>query len=652
MCSKEDVIAEHLSSEHPGFEEFQCLKCDAGFKNVHSIRVHMSIAHPANYLLIGARYTSKLVDSAAATTAVVADEIQVVYVGNSRFPPVYKLIYCSAPNALNGMNPMELISNEQHETLKSLNVQYQNMKTVFTGQIPEIRNMENASEIISYENYKTLKPLTIQYKCITDEIVNEVNAIATYIDRSNDIDSKCCNINVIDDGNVSSMIIHRLEVHIGKPISFLQIEQQYQIRVNKIVRCKIQCVICNAQFTTRPKLIHHFYNDHPNCWFAGEISVNTQVIDSSDPKYLTQLQQTQSSSSFDYFYCSNLICIQPNGDRINVGTRTQAINHYNESHDSIDRLTEFEVRLFERVFKNNAQEIAIYKREIREPHQMYLFECQHCKRLFESLAGIEQHFADVRLENANIEHSQLRFLAKKLFRCHKDELIQTFNGMKRHYDNHHPGEPCTPVNVLLPSLYCGLCGFRYNKKINDLKSHYAEIHAGVGEMYNDGFLKSIDLDGIHINQCKYISECCFDQEDQIDQIVAHTLKCHRRFSCSQYPDNEFSSIESFLLHRMEHDPDTDCTQIISDLQCFKTFMMLLSNMKIIWPNGFIATLTEIVGTAFANELRLRIGKIVHEAWNREKQNLSTILMVNDGKIGSFMIFAIEIIKLPFKIDFL
>lgn len=617
ICLNEHMITEHLSSVHRGFDEFQCLKCDDGFNNIQAIRVHMSSAHPANFLFIGARRTSKPIGNN------IVDEIQVIYMANPQTHSAYKLMKCSTPNALNDMNPMELNPNEQRETLKKLNIQ--NQKMIFSGQIPEIMDLcITSSEIMTYENYEMLIPLNIQCKCETAELVTEVNAVG----RSKDIVLECCNIGTISD--TISMLTHRCRVHCEQPIVFLQIEQRSQSFVHKFVRCEFQCQLCDAQFVTRTTFVKHFYKTHPDCWIAAKILVNTQIIQSNDPKQPIE----SKTESLDYFYRSNLTCNQSDC-KIIVGTRSQVFRHYNEHHDGIDKINEFEVQLGERITKNNPLEIAPYMHELTESHQMYLFACQHCRNFFESFAKIQQHFADVR-RTENVEHN-LRFTARKLMRCHEDRSIRTFGGLKIHYDNKHPGKRCTPVSVQ-PLKCCGLCCFNYDNNVNALNSHYEKKHANGGETYTDAFLTSINLDQIDINQCKYLSGCCsnIEEQNQLHQMVDHTLKCERRFSCTQYPNQTFSNIVSCLLYCMEQDPNTDCSKIINDLQCLKTFLSLISSMQIISPNGFIMTMQEIADTALANGMREKIGEFVQKAWNCEKQELSKLLLVNDGEINSIM----------------
>lgn len=583
----------------------------AGFNTIHGIREHMSLEHSSNYLLVGARRTSKLNDESA-------DKIQLVHVGESQENSLHNLAKCSMPNALNSMNPMELIPSQQLVSLEKLNIEFQNLKTILSGSVPRILGA-TSFDIIKYDKYEKLIPLNIQYKCITDEVVNDVNDIESYIDRSKDFDStKTCEESFF--GAVQSFLRHRCQKHSAHPIVFLQIEQRAQFRVHKIVRCNFQCQRCHATFITRSELIRHFNNTHPNHWIAAIILMESQVIESSEPK-------SSSVQSVDFFYSSALACVQSECMRM-IGSRTQAIEHHNQHHhhDTMDNINEFEFAVGEKIVKNAPQEIAAYVREINEIHQMHLFECHHCKKLFESLAKIEQHSMGGQCTEDGVE-LELRFSMNKLFRCREDNVIQTFAGMKIHYENKHSGKQCTPVNVLFPNVYCGLCDYNY-KKNNDLNSHYDEKHARGGDSYSDAILKSMKLDKIDTNQCKYTLGCCTNEEqNQLDSIVDHLMKCERRFVCEQCPNCKFSSAISFVLHCMEHDTNANGVKIVGNLQNIKTFLSLLQNMTILMPNGLVLAMAEIVNTAFGEELSVQISRIAQDEWKREKDELLPLTVV-------------------------
>lgn len=611
MYLNAQMISDHLSSLHEGFEEFQCLKCDKGSNSIHDIRMHMAAAHPASFLFVGARHTIKPVNDTNP-----CDGIQVIYVGSAQIPSV-QLVKCSASSALNSMDPLELNAAEQRKTLNRLNAQCQNVKIKFSGKIPDVMDIDTVASagIISYKSYDALKLLSIQYQCCTDGNVNRADPI-------------CCNINgAIHD--MISMLKHRCSAHSDQPMVFVQIEQHSKFHVHKIVRCEFQCQICATQFSTRWKCIEHFHVAHLDCWVAARILVNARVVQSSGDHSQSILAE---SESLEYIYCSNLRCIQPDCS-INVVTRSQAIQHYNEHHNDIDQIAAFEVALNENII-HKPQDIAAYKRELDQPHQMHLFVCLHCNKLFESLMKIEQHFAEVR--GMAIGEPDLCFNVKKLLRCRHDKSIRTLGSMERHNKAKHPNDHCLPVHPLSPKSCCGICNSKYTKTIG-LRAHYDAKHPIVGECYTDDILGSIHRS--QIDQCKYTLRCCASnqqQHQQLHQIVEHTLKCHRRFACIPNSTNrKFFDIISCVKHCMRG--NVDLAQIINDLQCFQTFLSLLQQMEITAQNGFVMKMHQIAGTEFGNALNAEIHRFVREVWHHEKDDLRQIMMVwwTDAQAQSF-----------------
>lgn len=83
VAVNEHAMIEHLSSEHSGFGEFQCLVCMAGFITIETIQEHMALEHPSAYLCVGARRSTQPFDDEST------GKLQMVYVGKSE--STYKL---------------------------------------------------------------------------------------------------------------------------------------------------------------------------------------------------------------------------------------------------------------------------------------------------------------------------------------------------------------------------------------------------------------------------------------------------------------------------------------------------------------------------------------------------------------------------------
>lgn len=630
MGLDEPMITEHLSKQHPGFEEFQCLRCDVGFNNVHAIREHMSKVHPSNYLFVGARRTpSEPTDD--------ADEIQLVYVGDALSTVPYQLMKCTWPDVLNGMDPREINIKQQLETLQMIRID--SMKMVHNGPVPPIRYYSDEKiglNFIKYARYAALNarndkkyiPLIVTYKCITDSLTNEVPAIEEHINRKQDIDLMERNMTEFSD--FIQMIRHRCKSHASHPIVFLQTEQQLRFVVHKIVRCAFECQLCAAHFGKRSELLSHFFNVHPKSWIAARISVKSKVIESND----TQQPVGLDAESFDYFYFTVFRC--KSSDCNFAGTRTEAIAHYNVQHLSdsdsggskVDGLS---LAAFEHIIANKQPEFITHMQEIKNPHQMYLFECQHCSNLFESLVAIERHFVDVHAQNS---HCEPRFIVKQLFRFRlgNHHLIRTFAGMMQ-YASEHPKEKPIPVNIHMQH-YCGLCDYNY-KQNGTLSAHFEEKHAACdgndsadGDKYNDAFLHSLKLQNIDTAQCKFASGCCTNEERTLlRQVVQHILICDRRFVCAECPNFKCFSTHSFITHCHEHNPDIDSATIVDNLHNFKAFLKLLDNMKIILPNGLVTAMHAICDTLFGGKLKGQIAEIAQESFAHEKDDFSLMTIL-------------------------
>lgn len=126
-----EAIQEHLAWPHYNhhFEEFQCLHCEMGYSDVGEIRQHMCQSHPSKLLFVGARWNFK-------PSEYDSDEIQIVYVGDSKDHSKYELYTCSNFDALNSMDPRELSPSKQFEKL--IQIQNKKIRTKYHGRLPSI----------------------------------------------------------------------------------------------------------------------------------------------------------------------------------------------------------------------------------------------------------------------------------------------------------------------------------------------------------------------------------------------------------------------------------------------------------------------------------------------------------------------------------
>lgn len=609
MGLDESMITEHLS-KHAKFEEFQCLRCKHGFDNVNAMREHMSVAHPSNYLFVGARQAHGS-----------GDEIQIVYVGGAQPTATLILVECAQPEVLIGMDPKVLDMKQQLEKLKQLQLIYGNNIKKVTNKIPQIsiRDGDHIElKFIKYEEYAQMNlrqkkepaPRKIEYRCITATTLKDLPAIAAHIDRAKEIDDNECQ--VMD--SVASMLNHRFRAHMDRPMVFVQFEQQQWLQVQKIVRCTFQCELCGAQVATRKNLAQHFFDRHRNKWFAARICIKSHVIESNDPQQPVQMH----SESLDYFFCSYLECAQAECEQRRIGTRTQAIAHYDEYHNDIgSKIDAFQVQLRENLLPIS-EDVEAFVQESQHTHQMYLFECKHCGMLFDSRDAIDQHFDDERAENAEVV---LRFAVKRLFRCLQDNVIRTNAGLKQ-YESANPHvnkKMFLPVDMLWPRKSCGLCGYDY-ERAGDLVAHYKRMHPEPDKLSPEQ-LDSFGPDTIEMHLCKFVAKCCYnDERDLLLNIVEHALNCPRRFVCAQCPDRKFVSHVSFVMHGIQRHGQT-LAEIINELHNLKKLLALLADAQIILPNGLVVTMMQVRETPFGFELLKGITALAHQLWEQEKSNV-------------------------------
>lgn len=623
MGLDEHMIVDHLKG--CSFPEFQCLKCEDAFDNIMAIREHMSAVHPSNYLFVGARRAHQPSEDNV--------DIQIIYIGDSQNSISYQLMKCAPAciDVLDEMDPKELHDGRQVNELKKLRMANPSFKIPYTKGFPRIEKDPKVSlKFVRYSEYAELSvrqdkksmPLMVSYRCITGELIKEVPAIANFIDCEKDIDRVGCKALEFT-GSMASMLRHRCKTH-PSTIVFLQTDQKVQKTVRKIVRCTYHCQLCTRQFATRMDLRRHFYSIHSNHWVAAKISVKSQVIDSNDPEQPVGFL----SESIDYFCCTVLKCTESDCNAF-AGTRADAIAHYNdEHHDSTADIDGFQAKIAEHIMAHKQNEIDPYVQELRSSQQSYLFECQHCSNLFESLTAISQHFIELRAQNISVKR---RFLAKRLYCCYEDNTVRTLAGMQRYARENPSKKTIVPVNMQLPMIFCGLCNYNHQKNGN-LPAHFEQMHMTDGEWcrdaYNDAFLNSLNLGQIDIKQCQFLLNCCnIGERNLLRQIVDHVLSCERRFRCKKCPNQKFVSTVSFVTHCMGHDQNEDSTQIFEDLHNFKAFLALILDMQIILLNGLVLKMHEIRDTAFGMQLQGQIGQLVQEAFEREKNDLSLMTIV-------------------------
>lgn len=410
------------------------------------------------------------------------------------------------------------------------------------------------------------------------------------------------------------MVTHRMKKNSKDMMVYLMYEKCSDFVVYKLVRNQFQCDLCDAVFETRADITSHNYNDHSDSYLSIRIVQKIQVIESNDPNQPVKSIKTETDriSYCNYFYCDQHNKI--------AGTRAEAIEHHNEEHKANDDKFEFSLRpyvLEEKVAGETNDLLHKFKEENNDAHRMYVFECLHCSKFYDSMNSAENHREEIRKS-----HPNARFTVNKLFQCHEnDKIVSTFARLKSHYSVKHPNIPFTPVHILSPKT-CGMCFYRYENS-EDLQKHYERMHKS-GEFFSDAIVRSFQLDRIEL--CEFVPGCCSDMIFKLpSQIVQHAANCKRRFMCMECPDSTFDSVFMFASHRQSTHLEAPET-VANELLNLKNFLLLLSDMTILFPNGLVLAKSAINNTNYGSRLENKLIISINDVFEREKHYLNSAIL--------------------------
>lgn len=441
------------------------------------------------------------------------------------------------------------------------------------------------------------------YQCITKDMVKDIPGIAQYFDGAEDDDHKQCK----EFNTMSSVLYHRFVDHGKHPMVFLRTKHQQHLCVKEIVRCTLKCDLCATNMDTRRDISYHFRYVHPLSWPAFTVISKSKMIEPNDLE-----QPFQLCHGFLAYNFSILKCSQPDCGSI-VQTRTKAIDHYNECHNDIgSKIHGFQVKYD---FDNIGREL--FLKDSQETFHMYLFECQHCQKLFNSWMSIERHFTAIRSINPDVE---LHFAVERLYCCLYDGLIRTYTGMQQLYKNQHGDvnkKLFLPVDMLSPEKMCGICDYNYHKN-DDLVQHYTNMHSTINA-YTNEFLMSLGLTEIKEHLCEFKTSCCENNKRySLQQIVDHVLNCNHRFVCVQCR-GQFTNAKIFIIHHMQDHSLKLFSEFSRFENCFDQVVLLMLYIQIILPNGFVTVLRELEETKYAEKVLGEMMAFVKNMWESQRK---------------------------------
>lgn len=659
------------------FNELQCIYCKKGFADISDIRLHMSTNHASNFLFIGTRRTLNLTDD--------EDDAQIVYIGNSQKVGEFSFYKSKLPKTFTLIDPSELNVQKQYEKL----LQNQNFdaKEVFLGVLPCMKLADTVSgfNYVTYEDYakwrrrssqcvdlaavneevvhpvnqaidmpdlewstvqvpnvspkvktpieKSMKfesgqakssphqsPRTapmqsdtpvIKYKCVIDDVAKDLDIIGTSSFKGlmckdcniavrdlishlmNDNDHACTHV-VSGHPNEPNMIQHRKKAHSQSATVYLQEEKTEHTLVYKLVRCQFKCLAknCNKQFENVYELKKHHEGNHLQFFLRSSIVQNVKVIQSNDPNQPVS-QKTQEVTL--HYLCSFFWCNRHNKT---IGTTKQALAHHNDCH--LNKNFEFTIKSM------------ITQSLENDDHVQIVFQCEHCSKFFDKTESIQAHIEEIR----RINPLTALYTIKRLLACPEDKIVSTFTGLEQHYRDKHPNKKCSPINPINPKL-CGLC----RDSIRDV-GHYKRHQKG--EVVGNVLLKRLKLDDFDLANCKFAPGCCDMNFDVITSVINHVATCRYRMTCDDC-GTIFQQSHMLAEHRQLFHKE-NITQVLNNIHDIKKFINILSDMRIIFPNGFVVTKAAIDDTKLGQKLSEEIAKPITDVFEREKVWIKTFLV--------------------------
>lgn len=678
----EKTIQNHLLSNHKNLniKEFECIHCDAGFNDVNEIRKHMSQDHSSQFLFVGARQSENPQDDDDddGDIQIVYIGNSQMYKDYTLYTCAENIdLNVMEPAELNVENQqMKLMMHPNFNIEQPFSGQLPSIyfekvdddffityeKYINLGRPQSRQNSVQVTapdvsmpilfdespppqpiiEPIECLIEKKVEPLklkmsqvqsnipqsmTITYKCIIKNVADKLTSIQNWSYKSQ-LCTECGKFIKIDDktqlmpyiehlmnnrehactesfANEKLTLEHRIKIHKKESMVYLQEERTSNSLVYKMVLCKFECDFCKMQFDLASEIIRHNAEMHTQ-YMRSTIVQYLQTIYSSEQKmttpssYVNELKNEQRRFQLRHlFYCKR--------HEETVGTKAEAIKHHNDRHSK--HVFEFNLT----PFVNDAK-----IKDDDDVHRMYVFECTHCFRIFESVKTVETH-----IENMSAQKIPAQYEVKKLYACPFDKSISTYTALNDHFSAKHPEKVCMAVNMTNSKL-CGLCRHDY-KNLDELQIHFEKVHAR-GELLKPKLFETIIPNTFDIDKCIFAIGCCdYNKFSQIAQIVHHISVCIKRLTCYDCPNelfHQFNDLNQFAIHRKQNHNES-MEELFFHIHNVKTFLNLCSNMQIFFPNGLKVTKYAIDDTYLGSKIRNKLITNIEDVFVREKKWLNT-----------------------------
>lgn len=233
----------------------------------------------------------------------------------------------------------------------------------------------------------------------------------------------------------------------------------------------------------------------------------------------------------------------------------------------------------------------------------FRFMCAYCPKLFMIPQLVYEHWKKNHLKT----NVAFMFRIAKVFKCCYCRYANTYDELKRHFDEKHSTETFAMIDKI-NQRECGLCSTKFSNASTELiVDHFKQHHNAIGtdtiklESYlTDEWLEKIIAEKVirkTKSPCKQIlyncpscpSASCSDQFE----MVAHIRKHFLRFKCNCCPKT-FEKIEMLQKHHANEHQDEAALNVVRANENLANYL----DMRIIFPNGLAVTKRECVNTKF------------------------------------------------------
>lgn len=327
----------------------------------------------------------------------------------------------------------------------------------------------------------------------------------------------------------------------------------------EIITSHIECGVCSAEMSTPHLALHHFATFHLYREFQMRaIQVVKRMINGAAPNW--------SIGEKKWPLNPVMICLRC---RFTALTVTDMVKHHSDKH----------LLTFIALAITNTLTIVpdIIEPKFKELNSDIVFCCMHCQdeikvpKLYSSAKDVYAHWNDEHTKKD--DPLSFRFYVEKLTACFYCNIIGTYQGLRKHFQEIHPNTPFAIVNIT-DRTKCGICD-RFDGRIDEhfQKKHNILVQLNIFNPFRltDACFNELLAINIHMKyKCVY-PECnkVFDSKNALQKhkIDIHNDGSHHSY-CQTFRDLSiqtfvdcckiFLSSTEYLKHLNDHRMQYDC----------------------------------------------------------------------------------------------